>query len=251
MSALLAEGEQPLTEPAWVVPLVAERTGASEGRVSQLIDAAHHVVDKFVTDDVAVLAPPLVIAFGDDPVFQRLRSLVKEDGFVLGSNGLESPQEEVASSLRLPLELVGKHPFVGHVGVVLEVVGLVGASPHEWHAAESVLDAWFELHDVRDSRPLTYLVRPVGKESVFESWLEADLSRLARFGYDVRLAAEPSDGLRGRQPHLDRRSISDLVCRFTEDCDRGRAGDWLVIENKATAVGPYPTSTAEFASRTF
>ena len=36
---------------------------------------------------------------------------------------------------------------------------------------------------------------------------------------------------------LDRRSIPDLVCWFTEECEEGRAEDWLVIENKATAVG--------------
>ena len=36
---------------------------------------------------------------------------------------------------------------------------------------------------------------------------------------------------------LDRRSIPDLVRWSTEDCEEGRAEDWLVIENKATAVG--------------
>ena len=36
---------------------------------------------------------------------------------------------------------------------------------------------------------------------------------------------------------LDRRSIPELVRWSTEDCEEGRAEDWLVIENKATTVG--------------
>ena len=42
---------------------------------------------------------------------------------------------------------------------------------------------------------------------------------------------------RDQSGRVDRRSVPDLVCRFTENCEEGHADDWLVVENKATAVG--------------
>ena len=101
-----------------------------------------------------------------------------------------------------------------------------------------VLNVWLDTYQRGDGGVRRYRVTPVGKEADFESWLEDHLSVLKEFGYCVRLADEATDGIRGRQPMIDRRSVPDLLCRFTEDCERGQADDWLVIENKATAVGP-------------
>ena len=45
------------------------------------------------------------------------------------------------------------------------------------------------------------------------------------------------DGVRGQQHmYVDGRR-ADLLLRFTHDCEKGAADDWLVVENKTTAVG--------------
>ena len=64
-----------MTEPAWVIKHVAERAEISESAAADFVDLAHHVVDKLVTEGISVLAPPLLIAFADDPVYERLRFL--------------------------------------------------------------------------------------------------------------------------------------------------------------------------------
>jgi hypothetical protein len=45
------------------------------------------------------------------------------------------------------------------------------------------------------------------------------------------------DGVRGQQHmYVDGRR-ADLLLRFTHDCAKGAADDWLVVESKTTAVG--------------
>jgi hypothetical protein len=45
------------------------------------------------------------------------------------------------------------------------------------------------------------------------------------------------DGVRGQQHMFVDGRRADLLLRFTQDCAKGAAGDWLVVENKTTAVG--------------
>ena len=45
------------------------------------------------------------------------------------------------------------------------------------------------------------------------------------------------DGVRGQQHMFVDGRRADLLLRFTADCEKGAADDWLVLENKTTAVG--------------
>ena len=45
------------------------------------------------------------------------------------------------------------------------------------------------------------------------------------------------DGIRGQQHMFVDGRRADLLMRFTADCEKGAADDWLVVEAKTTAVG--------------
>ena len=45
------------------------------------------------------------------------------------------------------------------------------------------------------------------------------------------------DGVRGQQHMFVDGRRADILLRFTADCEKGAADDWLVLENKTTAVG--------------
>lgn len=106
---------------------------------------------------------------------------------------------------------------------------------------------WIDTYELKRGGVRPYRVRPVGREDAFEGWLIENLDKLSEAGLPVRLATVEVDGIRGRQPQLGRDSRADLVCRFTRDEGTFRRGDWLVVENKATAVGsPVATQLSRY-----
>lgn len=66
----------------------------------------------------------------------------------------------------------------------------------------------------------------MGREDALERWLIEHLDELAEHGLPVALAHHQHVLPNGTRP--------DLICRLTEDCAAAGAGDWLVVELKAT-----------------
>lgn len=194
-------------------------------------------MDKLVTGGFSVLAPPLVIAFDNDPVFERLRFLTRDATWRLGPGGFDGAWDDMSEALHLPLPVFEMYPFVGDIGILVRVMEGLEVADEEADELMVLLEAWLDTFAERRGRRRLYRVAPVGRESTFESWLEGNLSQLAEFGYPIRVADREADGIAGRQARIDRTSIADLVCVFTEDGEGHSAGDWLVVENKVTAVG--------------
>ena len=61
-----------MAESDKVISAVMKMTGESYDRVSKLCSVAHETVDECVTDDISVVAPPLVIGRLGCPVLDRL-----------------------------------------------------------------------------------------------------------------------------------------------------------------------------------
>ena len=61
-----------MAESDKVISAVMKATGESYDRVSKLCTIAHETVDECVTDDITVVAPPLVIGRLGCPVLDRL-----------------------------------------------------------------------------------------------------------------------------------------------------------------------------------
>jgi hypothetical protein len=101
-----------------------------------------------------------------------------------------------------------------------------------------ILDAWLATFGPdAEGRPGAYQVWALPNRDAFEGWLLARLDILHKLGFAVRLANEEMDGVRGQQHMFVDGRRADLLMRFTHDCEKGAADDWLVVENKTTAVG--------------
>jgi hypothetical protein len=101
-----------------------------------------------------------------------------------------------------------------------------------------ILDAWLATFaSDAEGKPAPYQVWALPGRDAFEGWLLARLDLLHRLGYPVRLANEEMDGVRGQKHMFVDGRRADVLLRFTADSARGAAEDWLVLENKTTAVG--------------
>jgi hypothetical protein len=224
-------------EPTWVVETLVQASGRERAEVDRFLSAAHHVVDDLVTDDVLVIAPPLVVGRVGCPVWERVRYLVKDEAEDPLA-GFDGSAQEVAESLSLPVTLVERYPTAGLGTLALEIADLLGVSAEpELRSLYVLLEAWLDTYASADGSLRGYRVRPAGPERHFEDWLVQNLHVLAEYDYPVRLAEVDGDRVAGRQvPVHGRRSIADLVCVVTADTDVVSVDDLVVVENKTSMV---------------
>lgn len=224
-------------EPGWVLDQLGEVSGQPRDTVERFVSAVHHVVDALVTDDVLVVAFPLVVGRAGCPVWQRFRYLVKGDW-----NGsldvFDASSAEIAEALSLPADLVERYPTAGTGAILIRTAELLGrTADFDLPGVFALLQAWLDTYELPGAGLRAYRVQPAGRERHFEDWLVQNLHVLADHGYPVRLADQGRDGIAARQVAVHgRRSIADLVCVLTEDTPEMREGDVLVVENKTTAV---------------
>jgi hypothetical protein len=226
-----------MAESDKVIKQVMKATGESYEKVSTFTAVAHETVDECLADDISVVAPPLVIGRLGCPVLDRL--LLR-----LGGGQWQMPESvdvteaELAESLMLPIETIARYPLVGRFGLLARCMDRLMIEDADAERYVRILDAWLALFDPdAEGKLSSYAVWPLPNRDAFEGWLLARLDVLYKLGYAVRLANQEMDGVRGQQHmYVDGRR-ADLVLRFTSDCDKGAAEDWLVVENKTTAVG--------------
>lgn len=218
-------------EPDSIVQTVAAQAGSDVEVVRSIIADLHHVVDRLVADDVTVLMSPLFFRRSGEPVFdaiiERFATADWQDAF--GLKTLEPVA--LARELGIEHEQLDLYPVVFAIHVLADLLDWRGI---EWDSdeatvCEDVFRAWRRTFEREDKVIPRYRVSHVGLERDFEAWLMQNLDVLAAAGYPVEDVKQ--------QKRLGSAGIPDLVCRIAKDTIFLRAGDWLVIENKATPVG--------------
>jgi len=198
-------------------------------------DAAHDIVEELITDDVAIVAPPLVVGRLDCPLLDRLRLRLQDPRWMLPES-LDVPAEELAEALLLPVEVVEGYPVLGRFGLLAALLDRLGLPDEDAERTLEMLDLWLATWD-QDAGEESFQVEAAGSRPAFRGWLLDRIDQLGREGYVLRLAEEELDGIDGLAHVFDDARRPDLVTRVLEDGDRVRAGDWLVISHKVTAVG--------------
>ena len=138
----------------------------------------------------------------------------------------------------LPIDTIARYPMIGRFGLLARCMDRLMIADADAERSLNILDAWLATFaPSAEGTPAPYPVWGLPGRDAFEGWLLARLDLLHKLGYAVRLANEEMDGVRGQQHMFVDGRRADLLLRFTADCDKGAADDWLVLENKTTAVG--------------
>jgi hypothetical protein len=226
-----------MAESDKVINAVMKTTGESYDKVSKLCTVAHETVDECLTDDISVVAPPLVIGRLGCPVLDRLLLRLGDGQWQLPES-VDVTEPELAETLMLPIETIARYPMIGRFGLLARCMDRLMIDDADAERSLSILDAWLSMYSpAADGKPTPYQVWGLPNRDTFEGWLLARLDLLHAQGYAVRLANQEMDGLRGQQHMFVDGRRADLVMRFAADCDKGAADDWLVLECKTTAVG--------------
>ena len=226
-----------MAESDKVTKAVIEATGASYEKATKLCTVAHEIVDECITDDISVVAPPLVIGRLGCPVLDRLLLRLGDGQWQLPES-VDVTESELAELLVLPIETVSRYPMIGRFGLLARCMDRLMILDEDAEQYLKVLDAWLATFALdAEGKPAPYPVWSVPGRDAFEGWLLARLDLLHKLGFPVRLANEEMDEVRGQQHmYVDGRR-ADILMRFTQDCEVAAASDWLVVENKTTAVG--------------
>src|SRR3954453_2756468 len=226
-----------MAESEKVITAVMRATGESYDKVATFTDVVHETVDECLTDDISVVAPPLVIGRLGCPVLDGLLLRLGGGRWLLPES-VDVTEAELAETLMLPIETIAHYPLIGRFGLLARCMDRLMIDDEDAERYLRILDAWLALFapDVR-GRPAPYRVWGLPKRETFEGWLLGRLDILYKLGFAARLANEEMDGVRGQQHmYVDGRR-ADLLLRFTHDCQQGAADDWLVVESHTTAVG--------------
>src|SRR5215831_1938847 len=216
-----------MAESDKVINAVMQATGESYEKVSTFTTVAHETVDECLTDDVSVVALPLVIGRLGCPVLDRLLLRLGDGQWQLPES-VDVTEAELAETLVLPTETVSRYPLIGRFGLLARCMDRLLIEDADAERYLTILDAWLATFGPdAEGRPGPYQVWGLPNRDAFEGWLLARLDILHKLGY----------GVRGQQHMFVDGRRADLLLRFTQDCDKGAAEDWLVVENKTTAVG--------------
>ena len=227
-----------MAESDKVINAVMKATGESYDKVSKLASVAHETVDECLTDDISVVAPPLVIGRLGCPVLDRLLLRLGDGQWQLPES-VDVTEAELADDVDAA-DRDGR--AVSDDRPVRPAGPMHGPAVDRGRRRRAVPgDPRRVAGDVRvrtpRAGPSPYPVWALPNRDAFEGWLLARLDILHKLGYAVRLANEEMDGVRGQQHMFVDGRRADLLLRFTADCEKGAADDWLVVENKTTAVG--------------
>jgi hypothetical protein len=147
-------------------------------------------------------------------------------------------EAELSASLMLPIETIARYPMIGRFGLLARCMDRLLIPDADAERSLKILDAWLATFAPNaEGTPAAYPIWGLPGRDAFEGWLLARLDLLHQLGYAVRLANEEMDGVRGQQHMFVDGRRADVLLRFTADCAKGAADDWLVLENKTTAVG--------------
>ena len=221
-------------ESSQVINHLVRTLGVSVNEATAFAETVHEIVEELVTDDVSIIAPPLILGRFGCPVLDRLFMRLEDPRWTLPESVDVSP-EELALTLRLPVDVIEAYPVVGRFGLLAKVLDRLAVADEDAETYLRMLDAWLSTYSEGSGRDFEVL--PTGSREAFRGWLLDRFDLLGRFGYPARVADEFDDRLDGRAHSFDDGRRPDLIARITGDGDVVRRGDWLVIQHKATAVG--------------
>src|SRR6478735_7779344 len=145
-----------MAESDKVVNAVMRATGESYGNVSELCKAAHEIVDECVTDDISVVALPLVIGRLGCPVLDRLLLRLGDGQWQLPES-VDVTESELATTLMLPIETVARYPMIGRFGLLARCMDRLMIEDADAERSLAILDGWLATFEPdAEGKPAPY-----------------------------------------------------------------------------------------------
>lgn len=225
-----------MTDQTPIINHLVRSVGVSPHDATAFVEVIQEIVEELVTDDVSVIAPPLVIGRFGCPVLDRLMMRLQDPRWALPES-LDISPGELAEALRLPVDVVEAYPVVGRFGLLAKCLDRLVVSDEDAELYLRLLDTWLGTFAATAAGAREFEVLPTGSREAFRGWLLDRFELLARYGYAARVADQFEDELDGLNHSFDDARRPDLIARITDDGDAVRRGDWLVVQYKTTAVG--------------
>jgi hypothetical protein len=225
-----------VTDQTQIINYLARVVGVSEQDATAFVEVIQEIVEEQVTDDISVIAPPLVIGRFGCPVLDRLMMRLQDPRWSLPES-LDISPRELGEVLRLPVDVIEAYPVLGRFGLLAKCLDRLVVADEDAELYLRLLDAWLGTFAQTAGGAREFEVLPTGSREAFRGWLLDRFELLGRYGYAARVADEFEDGLDGLTHSFDDGRRPDLVARITDDGDATRRGDWLVVQYKTTAVG--------------
>lgn len=225
-----------MTDQTQIINYLVRAVGVSAHDATAFVEVIHEVVEEQVTDDVSVIAPPLVVGRFGCPVLDRLMMRLQDPRWAMPES-VDIAPGQLADLLRLPVDVVEAYPVIGKFGLLAKVLDRLSIADEDAELYLRLLDTWLTTFADNGADSREFEVLPTGSREAFRGWLLDRFEILARYGYAARVADQYTDGLDGLTHSFDDGRRPDLVARITDDGDAVRKGDWLVVQHKTTAVG--------------
>ena len=130
-----------MEDPTKVINHLVRSLGVTAHQATAFIEVVQEIVEEHVTDDVSVLAPPLIVGRFGDPVLDRLAMRLEDPRWTLPESIDISPAE-LAAQLRLPVDVVEAYPIVGRFGILAKCLDRLSVSDEDAELHLRMLDTW-------------------------------------------------------------------------------------------------------------
>ena len=171
-----------LGETSQVITTSFGRSASRRTKPTAFVEVVHEIVEEQITDDISVVAPPLIVGRVGCPVLDRLLMLLEDPRWTL-PDSVDVAHQDLAAALRLPPEVVEAYPVVGRFGLLAK--SLDRLSCRRRGRRDSPADARHLARDVRRGARAArdFEVLPTGSKEAFRGWLLDRFDLLGRFGF--------------------------------------------------------------------
>ena len=184
-----------MTEPSQIINHLVRSLGVPVHEATAFVEVMHEIVEEQVTDDVSVIAPPLLVARFGCPVLDRLTMRLEDPRWTLPES-VDIPPAQLAELLRLPVDVVEAYPVIGRFGLLAKCLDRLSVADEDAERHLRMLDTWLATYnDTASGRDFEVL--PTGSREAFRGWLLDRLDLLGRYGYPAKLADVMDDGSTG------------------------------------------------------
>ena len=225
-----------MADSTQVINHLVRTLGVSAHDATAFVEVIQEIVEEQVTDDVSVIAPPLIVGRFGCPVLDRLMMRLQDPRWSLPES-VDIAPAELADLLRLPVEVVEAYPVVGRFGLLAKCPRPARGRRRGRRALPA--DARHLAHDVRRPDRRARLRGAAHRAAARPSAAGCSTaSRCSAASATPRASPTSSTTASTACAHsFDDGHRPDLVARITDDGDLVRRGDWLVVQHKTTAVG--------------